>query len=615
MMNFRDFWGRLDDRMGREVDASGVGWVRLVIGATLLTSISYSWYLGEIYDRYIDPVFYFKYPFFPFVMRMSGYVPYGIFTLLLLLGFAFFLGWQARWTAKILALLATYVFLQDATMYSDHEYMMIVFLLLLGWIPANRWFSSDRLTGRETRSTVPFWTLWLLRIQVSLILFFSGTNKFTPDWLVGAPIAEWLTVEGGNWGAFESIRLHPSLAPAIGWGTALFETGAGILLWNGFAARILVPVLVLYSLVDSLFVGMGVSPLTGLLCVVFLSPGFPRSVFNRISPHLDRIPGGKIVWRFLCAAGKIADRVVCWFDETPVVGKRTVTPSADAGTVRSETPLWLVSEWTKYAFMLWILIQIVVPFRWVAYAGNKDWAEYTSRFSWRGSIRDKTGQATFTITLAQQELLWTIEPEGDFPIPLAVLYPPQELQSRGLSEGMLRDIVGTPRELIEQRIKGFGFTEESLDRLFAAHERFLDLQLSAGHAEIMTLEPELVRQYAHEVARVVNEVTSDQVEVHVQLQESINSRPFSVCIPSTVELSRIPNAAALWPSIEPLKQPLPSLELRMAGARQVLAQRELEREMALRTMGLARPAEPKKSPAISDEADRLLNAEFAELLE
>jgi len=63
-----------------------------------------------------------------------------------------------------------------------------------------------------------------------------------------------------------------------------------------------------------------------------------------------------------------------------------------------------------------------------------------------------------------------------------------------------------------------------------------------------------------------------------------------------------------------MTDPLPSLELRMEGARRVLAQRELEREMELRTMGLNRPPEPHKSPAISDDADKLLDAEFAELL-
>lgn len=612
MLNIRDFWGRLDDHLGRKVDSSSVGWVRLVVGFTLLLELTLAWTQGEITARYVNPGFYFKYPFFPFIQKMPGYVPYGIFTLITLLTFALFLGWQTRWTAKLLAPLFCFVFLQDVTLYADHFYLTVLFLILLAWIPVNRWFSSDRLTGRETQTTLPYWCLWLLKFQVSLILIFSGTNKFTSDWLQGAPIAEWLTVEGGNWGQLDWLRQHPLLPPTLGWASALFETFAGLLLWSPLGAKLFVPLLIGYYAVDSFGIGMGVSPLIGLLSVVFLSPSLPRQVFDRLVVPTASLPGLKGIWRILCGLGTFGDRIIGWFDETPVVGKKTIVPVAETNTRESER--WLVSEWTKYGIILWMLIQTMVPLRWVAYSRSKDWAEYTSRFSWRGSIRDKSGRVSLTITSTKQELRWNIDPEGEFPIPLAILFNQQDLVSRGLSEGMLRDIVGTPEELIDQRINGLGFTEESLAFLFEAHERLLDLQLPPGSGELMASEPELVRQYAHEVARVVNEITQDQVEIHAHVEESLNSRPFKTCLPASVDLTTVSNAAALWKSIQPLTEPLPSLEQRMAGARMVLAQRQLEKEMELRTMGLTRPPEPKKSPAISEESDRLLEAEFAKLL-
>ncbi len=614
MFNFRDLWGRIDDRLGREVDASTVGWVRLVVAASFLIQLGFAVYYQEIYDRYIDPAFFFKYPFFQLIRPMPGYVPYGVFTLIGLLGLALFCGWQTYWTAKVLTLLVIYVFLQDASMYSDHEYLQVLFLILLAWIPVNRWFSSDRLTGRESRSTVPYWALWILKFQVSLILICSGLNKFTSDWLIGAPIAEWLTVEGGNWGQLEFVRQSASFAPAIGWGTAIFETLAGILLWTRIGSLLFVPLLILYYGFDTYAVGMGVSPLLGFLSVVFLSPSFPRRFFDRIIIPLSTLPIGKQVWRLMCGLGRIANNTLAWFDETPVVGRKTIVPVADTGSGRRDQDLWLVSEWTKYGLAIWMLIQLILPIRWIGYNKAKDWAEYTSRFSWRGQIRDKQGQVSISLTMLKQQLRWNIEPEGEFPIPLAILYDQNDLKKRGLTEGMLRDIVGTPPELIDQRIEGFGFNEETLRFLFAANDRFLTLQLSPGHAELMALEPEFVRQYAREVGRVVSEVTGDQVEMHVRVEESVNSRPFKVILPDTVELMNVADASTLWSSIQPMTEPLPSLELRMEGARRVLAQRELEREMELRTMGLNRPPELLKSPAISDEADKLLDAEFAELL-
>lgn len=613
MFNFRDLWRRIDDRLGREVDASSIGWIRLVIAASLLIQLGFAAYYQEIYDRYINPAFYFKYPLFTFIPPMPGYVPYGVFALIGLLGLALFCGWQTQWTAKVLAILATYVFLQDASMYTDHEYLQVLFLLLLAWVPVNRWFSSDRLTGRESRTTVPYWAVWIIKVQVSLILIYSGSNKFTSDWLVGAPIAEWLTVEGGNWGKFEFVRQSASLAPAIGWGTALFETLAGIFLWIPLGAIFLVPLLIIYYAFDTFAVGMGVSPLMGLLSVIFLSPSLPRSVFDRLVIPLSRLPVGKQIWGVLRGVGAIVDTTFAWFDETPVVGMKKVVPVADSGPSRRENKIHMVSEWTKYGLTLWILIQLILPIRWVAYSQAKDWAEYTSRFAWRGYIRDKQGQVNLTVTMLNQQLRWNVEPSGEFPIPLAILYSQDELKQRGLSEGMLRDIVGTPRELIDQRIAGLGFTQDTLAFLFGAYDRFLTLQLSPGHLELMALEPELVRQYAREVGLAVSEVTGDQVEVHANVEESVNSRPFKVCLPNSVELMKIPDATTLWPTLQPLTDPLPSFEMRMEGARKILAQREIERDMERRTMGLNRPPEPLKSPAISDDADKLLEAEFADL--
>lgn len=625
MLSTRDFWDRLDDRMGREVDAASVGWIRLVIGAALLWQVGSAFLaeiyaqLGwpvesrEIYDRYIDPAFFFKYPFFPFLIRMSGYVPYGVFSLILALSLALFVGWQTRWTSKLLSALWIFVFLQDASMYTDHQYLMVLYILLLAWIPVNRWFSSDRLTGRETRSTVPAWNLWLLRFQLSLMLISSGLNKFTSDWLAGAPIGEWMTVEGGNWGSLDWLRQHPTFYLAIGWGSAIFETIAGLALWSRLGAIVFVPLLIIYYLVDQLSLDVGISPLIGLLSIVFLNPSFPRRVFDFLLPILFKIPGIRPLWNLSGKVGAGIDRAVAWFDDTPVVGKKTVAPVVESGDRQSGKNLWLVSEWTKYALIVWVLIQIVLPLRWIGYSQAKDWAEYTSRFAWRGQTRDKVGRVTLTITLEKQQLRWTIDPQGEFPIPLAVLYTQVDLQKRGLSEGFLRDIVGTNEELVEQRINGLGFTDVELERLILANERFLDLQLSTGHLEIMASEPEFVRQYAREVAGVVAEITGDQVIAHALIEESVNSRPFATCVPATVEISSLASASDLWPFVEPLKDPLPTYEVRMAGARQVLAQRLLEKEMEQRTMGLLRPPEPLKSPAISDEADAQLNAEFADL--
>ncbi|MFO1023377.1 MAG: HTTM domain-containing protein [Planctomycetales bacterium] len=212
------------------------------------------------------------------------------------------------------------------------------------------------------------------------------------------------------------------------------------------------------------------------------------------------------------------------------------------------------------------------------------------------------------MVLAKQQLRWQIEPTGEFPVPLACLYSPEDLQKKGLNEGLLRDLV---RATIEARpgLQG-SLTQQDLDDLFAGHYAFQTVQISSGHQEIMIRSPEFVRQYAHEVARVLKAVTGDDVEIYANLEMSVNYRPYEVCVPNSVDLVKVESASDLWPSIRSLKEKLPAAETRLATAQQAKALRELDEELELRTLGLKRPPEPLKAPGLGPEEEQFLQAYF-----
>ncbi len=66
-----------------------------------------------------------------------------------------------------------------------------------------------------------------------------------------------------------------------------------------------------------------------------------------------------------------------------------VAPVAEAPTAASP---WLVG-----ALGLWLLVQVLVPWRFVLYPGPLFWTEQGYRFSWRVMLMEKSGTAFFYV--------------------------------------------------------------------------------------------------------------------------------------------------------------------------------------------------------------------------
>ncbi|MFO1023376.1 MAG: HTTM domain-containing protein [Planctomycetales bacterium] len=315
----------LDERLGAPTDGSTLAFVRIAFTLQLLYDLAILVLSREIDARYTDPVVYFKYPFFPIIPQMPGMVAYGVFTLIGLLALAVLLGWRTSWTAPALAILYGYVFLVDATAYSDHYYLLVLLAILCAWLPVNRWLSSDLYTGRLKSTTVPAWTVGLFRVQVALLIFFSGLSRLNADWLAGVPLSEWIPIYGSPPALVNSLKQSPQYFPIMAWALALGPIVISLLLWVRPLRGIAVAVWFAFCACDAFWFHIGSSPiLFGLLPVVFLPPDLPRKVGTVIGSLLVKIPGATLLWKLLCTLGKIVDGIAAWFDET--TGKKKPLP-------------------------------------------------------------------------------------------------------------------------------------------------------------------------------------------------------------------------------------------------------------------------------------------------
>ena len=106
----------------------------------------------------------------------------------LVAGTLFMLGWRARWTGGLLAAtLLVYVLLDEQT-YSNHVYLLSLFVALLVLADSGAVLSLDA-RRRGPRATVPAWPVFLLRAQLSIVYGFTAVSKLNGAFLSGEVLA------------------------------------------------------------------------------------------------------------------------------------------------------------------------------------------------------------------------------------------------------------------------------------------------------------------------------------------------------------------------------------------------------------------------------------------
>jgi len=588
----------VNSRLEQEIDAASLAVVRMVVALAAGWEVLRFVLADGIATRLQNAQFLFTYPLFGFVRPLPGLLPYAFFAALGLLVAAVLVGWQTRITSKLLAAGMLYWFLLDATAYSDHAYLLNLLLVLVAWLPVNRWMSSDCLMGREKRSSVPAWTLGLIRVQILLVYVHSGLSQLNGDWLRGAPLAEWLSLSAP--GPVANLASgSPALAIGLAWLNVAFELSVGFLLWMPRTRRGALVAALLYHLLDAVWLHIGVSPvLMAAMSFAFCEPDWPRPVAERLRTFLGAVPGTAFLGNMLCTAGRVIDRGVSWFDDTPVFGGAAIPKE------QAEAPRYILSEPVKYVVAAWLVVQIVVPLRQIVLPGPPEWTSFGSRFAWRGAKAEKQPRVELTLVQPDRQLSWVLDPLGEYPVPMELIADAAGLLSKNLDEGALRDLVGGTEDTLPLRIKGLGLEVAEADRLLRMYEDTDLLALAPEEYLAMLREPDLLRQYCERVRIVMSSLLGRPVMVRAATEMTLNHRPFAPLIGARTDLSAVESAFDLGPVILPLKEPLPPYAERVERARELIEERERERALALPTSGERRPPEPVKVPAFTDEDER-----------
>lgn len=353
---FRKEVGRLRLALSRPIDAAPLAYFRIVFGAIMVWEVHRYWSKGWIDRYYTEPEIFFTYPGFAWIAPWEGTGMHLHFVILGVLAAFVALGLAYRLAAPLFALGFWYIFLLDQANYLNHFYLIGLIASIMAFLPAHRWASVDALlTPGLKRRWVPAWSLWLIRFQLAVAYVFGGIAKINGDWMAGRPMNDWLQGSGDVWliGPF----LETSLAPLVlSWGGLLFDLLiVPALMWRKTRVPAVVAVTA-FHLTNSAVFSIGIFP-----------------------------------W-FMLAATPL-------FFDTPWRGWR---PSG----IPTQAPLARGVGLALGVFVLW---QVLMPFRHLAYPGNVSWTEEGHNFAWHMKLRDKSGRVQFRAVDPASDRQWSFD--------------------------------------------------------------------------------------------------------------------------------------------------------------------------------------------------------------
>ena len=468
----RAMWSRLYQKwtayLRQPVDGASVAAFRFLFGAFLFWEVLWYFRHGWIERYYIAPTFHFTYPFLDFVRPWPGNGMYIHFTVMGVLALFIALGLFYRVAAPLFCLAFAYVFLLDKAYYLNHFYLIVLLSFLLSLVPAHRAASLDRwLYYRNQAPVVPQWSVFLLQAQIFIVYFYGGLAKLNPDWLRGEPIRMWLA-ERTDFPVIGSTFTWEWVVYAFAHGGLVFDLGICFLLSWKRARPFAFGLAGVFHLVNSQLFNIGIfPPLAFAATLIFAEPSWPRRV-------------GRAIPRAFA---------VFW-------------AKAQTLSVPSETDILVMPKTGQrprlvmLAFLhLYLLAQLLIPFRHLLYPGNVSWTEEGHRFSWHMKLRDKEAILHFYLTDPRTGATWEISPA---------------------------------------------------------------LDLSARQLNEMSTRPDMVLQYAHHLAERWGGAGQPRPTVRVDLRVSLNGRPWQPLIDPNVNLAEAPFSLGTANWILPLTAPLQS---------------------------------------------------------
>lgn len=340
-------------RLWKPVDNTPLVIFRILLGFLLFFQSINDIFSDRVRTLFIEPAFTFPFMGFEWLRPLPGNGMYFYFLLMGLLAIMIMLGAFYRVAMIGYTLLWTATYLMQKCGYNNHYYLIILICAFMCVMPAHRRLSVDVWRRPCIKSSYcPQWCSWLFIAQFGIVYTYAAIAKLYPDWLSGRYLESTLT---SNWIryllCYIGIIFDFLITPLM-----LFRRTRT---WGMAAACI-------FHLTNAVVFTIGIFPFLALSAMLFFYP-----------PNVIR-------------------QLLRWPALKPKANNASIT-------------IW--KKLAVYAMGIYLLIQVLLPIRYLLFGTQPYWSEEGFRMSWRMMSRNKSGWVYFKVVNNDTHKSWIDEPE------------------------------------------------------------------------------------------------------------------------------------------------------------------------------------------------------------
>ncbi len=361
----------LRNRLAEPVSIQSLVALRILFGAILVWDCWRYIRFDRIYRYYVDVEMTFPYFGMDWLKPLPEPYIHWVWLLVGISAFLVMIGALYRVAIWVFILSFGYFFLLDRAQYLNHNYLVLLYAVLLALAPANRAFSVDAWVNPRLHSLqIPRWPVSAVRLQTEIVLIYAGVVKITDDWLRGEPLGLWLRAQADDWW-FGPLFQYDWVILAGTWGTvALHLVGAPLLLWKRTRLAVFI-VYCFFHVANAQFFNIGIFPwLTIAVTTIFFAPDWPQRLARWALGRFETLP------------------------PMPALPPMRTAPVGSA---------------LLAVLAVWFAVQVVLPQRQAFFPNLVGWTGDGHRFSWRMRIYDRDTRGDFVV-VAEDGTSWVVDP-------------------------------------------------------------------------------------------------------------------------------------------------------------------------------------------------------------
>lgn len=357
----------------KSIDASVIAIFRIIFGLFMVYQMIYYFQIDYTFQFIYGPEVLFPYPGLEFLKPFSLGILKAIHVGLLISAVLITLGFLYRYAMIFFFLGFSYFSFIDKTLYNNHIYLIALIAFVMIFISADKKYSlRAKLSKKPLSKLVPAWHQYILVFLISIVYFFGGIAKLSPNWLQSNLVSYIIGQAQRN--ILMEFFPRDFLIVLIKYGGLLFDLSIAFLLLYKKTRKLGVILVVLFSLTNNsiLFNDIGIFPFF-MICATILFFDSEK-------------------------VGRFVDTIFSSKSETAKVDQEAVVT-----TKYKSLTLTLLG--------VFVIFQLVFPFRYLLFTSNPEWTGIAQRFSWRMKMQSRN-IIDFKMTLTDRATSKTFNVDG-----------------------------------------------------------------------------------------------------------------------------------------------------------------------------------------------------------